>query len=404
VINHFSAASATTYVVDPLWRILSLLGYFVGLSGAIGATVTYAGVVRPALRGPGNEGGDAVVLRRRAATFLAWAGVALAVGAYFQLAARVAKAGMGMPFGQALEPGRIWAFLRAPAEPGSWVSQGTLFLLQSLIVVLASALLIALFSPRARRRLDTLALTALPLALAVTLIRIIPASSFQNMDELLDTVLTQVHIVGGTVWLGGLTMLVALAGTRRSLSDRAGLLWADMWRRFSLVALICVGAVLISGLWLAWKQVGSIPQLWTTTYGLFLLVKIILVLGMVIVGGVNQFWLMPRIARARQADANASVVHLTLHHFPKVVWTEVALGVGVLTIVPFLTTGSARAEATPDALPVATGGIITAGVALVLTLAASLYATAKVSEALCRRQVADHAATATARPKAESPV
>lgn len=389
------------YTAPPLWRILTQFGYFVGLSAAIGATVTYAGVIRPALRIPGNVGGDVAALRQRTATLLASAGVLLVLTAYFQLAARVAKSKKGMPFGDALEPGRMWTYLRAPALPGSWVSQGTLFLVQNLVVGLASALLIALFIPRARRQLDGLALTAMPLALAVPLIPSIPTSGFKNTDDLLGTVLVVVHIVSGGVWLGGLTLLVALAGTRRSLSDRAGLLWADMWRRFSLLALICIGAMLISGLWQIWKHVGSIPQLWTTPYGLFLLVKIILTLGVIIAGGVNEFWLLPRIAQARQADAHASLVHLTLRHFPKVVWTEVVLGVGVLAVVPFLLGAvSARADA---AQPVATGGIITAGVALVLTLAASLYATAKTSEALCRRQIAANA-TATARPgEASSP-
>jgi copper transport protein len=136
--------------------------------------------------------------------------------------------------------------------------------------------------------------------------------------------------------------------------------------------------------------------LWTTTYGLFLLIKIGLVLGMVTAGGVNQFWLMPRIAHARRTDQDATLLHLTLRHFPAVVWAEVALGVGVLAIVPFLS-GSARSEAAPDSPPpVATGSIFAVGVALVLTLAVSLWVTAKTSDALARRRpVAAAAATAT---------
>ena len=393
-------ASATPYALPPLWQMLSLFGYFVGLSAAIGATVTYAAVVRPALRIPGNEGGDVETLRRRSAISLAWAGVLLAVTAYFQLAARVANSGKGTPYDAALEPGQIWAFLSAPAKPGNWVADGTLFLLQNLIILLTSALLIALFSPRARRRLDRLALTALPLALAAALIRLVPPAPLATTEALLNKVFIQAHIVSACTWLGGLALLVVLAGTRRSLSDRAGLLWADMWRRFGFVALTSVGTILISGLWLAYQQIGSIPQLWTTTNGLILLVKLILVLGMITAGAVNEFWLMPRIALARQADPDASLVDLTLRHFPKVVWAEVALGVGVLTAITFFN-GSARAEA-GDVAPVATGGIITAGIAFALTLAASLYATAKASDALARRKIAAHAANAAARPEAVS--
>ncbi|MFE3184131.1 copper resistance D family protein [Streptomyces violascens] len=383
-MNLVHLAASAGYTTPPLWRILTKSAYFAGLSGAIGATVTYAGTVRPALHTPGNEQGDIDVLRRRSATYLAWAGVVLLVTGYLQLAGRVARAGKGMPFGEALAPGNIWDFLRAPAAKGAWVAQGTIYIVQNVVLVLASASLIALLLPRVRRHLDGLVHTALPLTLAVSLIGAVPATAPKDAEKVVDLVCGQVHIVSGTVWIGGLAVLAALATTRGRLSESAGALWADLWRRFSLVALICVGAVLTSGLWMSWKHVGGIGQLWSTSYGLFLLIKIALVLGMVTAGGVNQFWLMPRIAQARRADATASLLHLTLRHFPKVVWAEVALGIAVLAVVPFLS-GSARSEAgSPPA--VTSGSVITVGAALVLTLAASLYITARTSDALARRE------------------
>lgn len=54
--------------------------------------------------------------------------------------------------------------------------------------------------------------------------------------------------------------------------------------------------------------------------------------------------------------------------------------------MPFLA-GSARSEAGSPA-PVATGSIFAVGALLVLTLAASLYVTAKASDALARRGLA----------------
>ncbi|MFJ8311101.1 MULTISPECIES: copper resistance D family protein [unclassified Streptomyces] len=388
-------AASAGYVTPPLWRILTKSGYFVGLSGAIGATVTYAAVVRPALRSSENERGDIDVLRRRTATYLAWAGVALLVAGYFQLAARLARAGKGMPFGDALAPGRIWDFLRAPAAKGAWVAQGTIYLVQNVVLVLASAALVALFFPRARRHLDVIALTVLPLTVAVSLVAAIPATAPTDADKVLDLVFDQVHIISGTVWIGGLAVLATLARVRGRLGASAGALWADLWRRFSFVALVCVGAVLTSGLWMSWKHVGSIGQLWTTSYGFFLLIKIALVLGMVAAGGFNQFWLMPRIAQARRADSTASLLHLTLRHFPAVVWAEVGLGIAVLAVVPFLG-GSARSEAGSPP-PVMSGSILAAGAALVLTLVASLYITVKTSDALARRQ--DLATPSVAQPE-----
>ncbi|MFF4182734.1 copper resistance D family protein [Streptomyces sp. NPDC001691] len=382
-MNLVHLAASAGYTTPPLWRILTKSGYFAGLSAAIGATVTYATTVRPALRAPGNARGDIDVLRRRTAAYLAWAGVVLLVSGYFQLAGRVARAGQGMPFGEALTPGNIWDFLRAPAAKGAWVAQGTIYIAQNAVLLLASAALVALFLPRVRRHLDVVALTALPLTIAVSLVAAIPATAPKNAEKVVDLVCDQVHIVSGTVWIGGLAVLAALATSRGRLSENAGALWADLWRRFSLVALACVGAVLTSGLWMTWKHVGAIGQLWSTSYGLFLLIKVALVLGMVTAGGVNQFWLMPRIARARRADATSSLLHLTLRHFPRVVWAEVALGVAVLAIVPFLT-GSARSEAGSPP-PVTSGSVIATGAALVLTLAASLWITARTSDALARR-------------------
>ncbi|MFE2722523.1 CopD family protein [Kitasatospora sp. NPDC059327] len=380
------AANTAAYAMPQSWRLLTKTGYFLGLSGAIGATVTYATTVRPALRAAETEGRNAEVLRSRSATYLAWTGVVLLIAGYFQLAARLARAGKGMPFGDALAPGRLWDYLQAPAAKGAWIAQGTVYLVQNAVLLVTAAVLAALFVPAVRRHADAVALTALPLALAVTLIAAVPATKPVDLDKWLDLAFDQTHIVSGTVWLGGLALLVALAGTRGRLGDDAGLLWAELWRRFSLVAMVCVGAVTVSGLWLSWKHVGAISQLWTTGYGIALLVKILLVAGLVTAGAFNQFWLMPRIARARRADDTSSLLHLTLRHFPKVVWGEVVLGVAVLVVLPFIA-GSARTEA-GSAKAVSSGGVFAAGAALALMLAVSFYATAKAAEALSRRPVA----------------
>ncbi|MFY4723469.1 CopD family protein [Streptomyces sp. LaBMicrA B280] len=377
------AGDTAGYALPETWRAVTKTGYFIGLTGSIGGLVTFATTVRPALKGASDAADDVSVLRHRSALFLAWAGVLLLVTGYLQLAARVARAGAGMPFGDALAPGRIWRFLRAPADKGAWIAQGTVFLVQNLVLLATAAALMALFGRGARHRLERVALAVLPLALAVTLIAAVPVSTALSADDVLDLVLTQIHIVSGTVWLGGLVLLSVLAGARRRLSPDAGLLWADMWRRFSLVAMVCVAAVVVSGLWMSWEHVGRISQLWTTGYGFALLVKILLVLGLVTAGAFNQFWLMPRMTRARRAGETASLFRLTLRHFPKVVWGEVVLGLAVLVVVPFLS-GSARAEAgSPPAEPSA--GVFTAGATLALALAASLYATARTSDALSRR-------------------
>ncbi|MEV0416261.1 hypothetical protein AB0I68_37300 [Streptomyces sp. NPDC050448] len=228
-MSHADLAAAAAYTTPPLWRILTKTGYFVGLSGAIGSTVTYAVSVRPGLRAPESEADDVAALQRRTSVYLAWSGLVLLVAGYFQLAGRVARAGKGMAFGDALAPGRISDFLNAPAAKGAWVAQGTIHIAQNIVLVLAAVTLISLFTAAGRRNLNAVALTALPLSLAITLVGAIPATAPKNTEKWLDLAFGQAHIISGTVWIGGLALLLALTGTRRHLSANAGLLWADIW-------------------------------------------------------------------------------------------------------------------------------------------------------------------------------
>jgi copper transport protein len=203
-----------------------------------------------------------------------------------------------------------------------------------------------------------------------------------TLDSFVDLNMSHLHVFAISTWVGGIAGLVGLAMTRRKLSPGAGTTWAQLWARYSTLALVAVGCILISGLFLAWTLVGSPSQLLTTSFGRFLLVKVSLVATMILVGAVNEFFLMPRIARARAAGEEGTVFRLALRTFPKLVSFEVLLAVGVLFVLSFLT-GSARAEAgDPD--PTLSGGIVAIGVLLAAMLAISFVATAKVSERLSR--------------------
>ncbi|MGH3721403.1 MAG: CopD family protein [Pseudonocardiaceae bacterium] len=369
------------------WRVLSTFAYFVALASVIGGTLTYLVVVRPVLRAKerGIEDTDVVVMRRRSATLLASSGLVLVVAAYVQLAGQVARADKGTSFGAALAPARMWHYLAQPAKAGSWVSSGTLILVQNVLFVVVAALLVSLFVPGVRDRLDSVATVAASFAVTASVVTSLPTNlGTVTFDGVLGIVMTQTHIVAGCTWLGGLAGLVLLSRTRGALSTHAGLFWARMWQRFSVLALTAVGAVIISGSWLAWKHVGSVSEFATTTYGRFLLVKLLLVLALVTAGAYNQFRLTPRIAQAHAAGRIGKGFALTLRHFPAVVAGETALGVGVLFIVPFLT-GSARSQAGDGASPTIDGGILALGLLLVVSLGATFYAAHRVSLLLTHR-------------------
>ena len=83
------------------------------------------------------------------------------------------------------------------------------------------------------------------------------------------------------------------------------------------LALTAVGAVITSGSWLAWKHVGGVSELITTTYGRFLLVKRLLVFTLIAAGAYNQFLLTPRIARTHAARRNRKRLHANLALLPR---------------------------------------------------------------------------------------
>jgi putative copper export protein len=327
---------------------------------------------------------DDRAVRGRITRLLAWCGPVLLVAAYLQLAGRVARGVKGTTFGQALDPGRIWGFLTLPAAKGAWVSSGALTLVQNICYALAAIALCTLF---VKDRPTLVTAMVLPLAVTGTVVLAVPTNwANQTLDTVLNSGLTQVHILGACAWLGGLFTL-AVIGRGRGLEESAGLSWARMWQRFSTVALVAVGAVVVSGVWLAWRHVGTVGQLVTTTYGRFLLVKLVIVAAMVAAGAYNQLALTPRIAKAHAEGDLGRGFALTLKHFPKVVAAETGLGLAVLVIVPFLS-GSARTQAGGPPAPAVDGEILALGALLVATLMASLYASYRVSTVLTRRAVA----------------
>ncbi|MCQ4083177.1 FixH family protein [Streptomyces sp. RB6PN25] len=98
------------------------------------------------------------------------------------------------------------------------------------------------------------------------------------------------HLLAMAVWLGGLVALVT-ALYRTTAIERAAV------RRFSRIAFGCVCALVGSGIYQAWRQVGSWHALFTTEYGQLLIVKIGLVVLMLGTAAISRRW------TARLADA-----------------------------------------------------------------------------------------------------
>ncbi|MFE0676499.1 copper resistance CopC/CopD family protein [Streptomyces sp. NPDC058867] len=105
-----------------------------------------------------------------------------------------------------------------------------------------------------------------------------------------------VHLVGVATWLGGLTaLLVALYRSPDTAPD------ATAVRRFSTLAFGSVIAVVLTGVYQSWRQLGSWSAFTDTRYGQLLLVKLALVALLVGVAWISRRW----TARLAEAPAPA---------------------------------------------------------------------------------------------------
>ena len=136
------------------------------------------------------------------------------------------------------------------------------------------------------------------------------------------------HLVAGSVWLGG---LVGLALTLPDLARRgtaAGVVLA----RFSGVAAGILVALVASGSLLAWRIVGSWNALVDTGYGQLLLAKLAVAVLAVGVAAWNRYALLPRLRAATAYDDRRSGARLVA----RATATEAALLVVVLLVTGFL--------------------------------------------------------------------
>jgi len=151
----------------------------------------------------------------------------------------------------------------------------------------AIALLLGWVLDRERRPLDALGLAFLP-ALAVTFSATGHAATtspdwFSIADDML-------HVTAMGVWLGAIVMLVLAVLPRQEPDELTAVL-----PRVSAVALISVVMLAASGTYSAWRGVGTWSALFTTTYGVLVVIKASLLLCVVAVANfarrsVQQRW------------------------------------------------------------------------------------------------------------------
>jgi putative copper export protein len=109
-----------------------------------------------------------------------------------------------------------------------------------------------------------------------------------HLDHALPLMATTViHQFGASAWGGGLLHLTVLRLSMRSSSREGGCLWPAVVARFSLLAMVSIGVLLMASLYLSYHYVGAWKGLISTPYGNIILTKATLLAGALCLGALN---------------------------------------------------------------------------------------------------------------------
>jgi copper transport protein len=157
------------------------------------------------------------------------------------------------------------------------------------------------------------------------------------------------HLAAASAWIGGLVFLAACLLPRRRTAELA-----EALPRFSRLALGCVLVLAVTGTYQAWREIWPIPALWSTTYGLLVLAKVIGLLLIVAVAyfsrqAVQRRYVRPVVHALSVKEDDGSVATLAepetgeagedrrmVRRLRTSVGIELALGVVVLAIAAVL--------------------------------------------------------------------
>lgn len=137
------------------------------------------------------------------------------------------------------------------------------------------------------------------------------------------------HMLAAALWIGGLVSLLLVL--RMAEASLRPWLAREVVPRFSRVAGIGVGVMVVTGIYSAWVYIPSLQSFLATAYGRALLVKLVLVVPLVALGALNRFVLRPRVLAGKAAPVPA------VHRFLRTVTGEVGLAAAVLLVVAVLT-------------------------------------------------------------------
>ena len=254
-VAHSSTVNPTTSVVFDVARWTSFTGF--ALLGGAWLLLT----VWP--QGRDDRRGRAVV----------WTGWGLtALGALAELLLQGPYAA-----GTGLSDVANWSLLDATLHTsfGQYLS-GRLVLLGAVALLLGRALQ----ADRWRSRVED---AAWPLAVAVALTFSSVGHPDTTNPRWLSVTLDTLHLLAMAAWVGGMVVLAAAVLPRREPDEIRAVLPV-----FSRVAFTSVAVLAVTGSYAAWRGIGTVHAIFTTTYGLLVVGKVVLFLGLLALGNVSR--------------------------------------------------------------------------------------------------------------------
>jgi copper transport protein len=224
------------------------------------------------------------------------------------------------------------------------------------LFVIAAALALWLDRPERERRsiVELLALAgALLGAAAVLFVPGLSGHAGQTSPRGVSILLDWLHLVAGSIWVGGLIGLLVLWASLPAARRIAGLVICVP--RFSNTAFVSVLALIGSGVGASIIHLPTVSSLWQTSYGKTLLVKIALLCTALLLAAVNLLRTKPRLAaleRRPELAPGAAVLLRRLVSGETVLVVAAVVAASVLSSLPppakaLASAGSALARVGP---------------------------------------------------------
>ena len=183
----------------------------------------------------------------------------------------------------------------------------------AVVVDIAAAALAACVAFLAQRRAPLQ--NTLALAVALLVVQIAATHAASRLDHVAPLFVAEfAHMLGAAVWIGGIPYFLILLATTEGEARRFAA------RRFSMMSLCAVALLLCAGVFMAADYLGDFSAVYGTSYGVMLTAKVILLLGLLLLGAMNFF-------TVRRMRKNPQTSVLSMRRF-----AEVEIGVGLTVL------------------------------------------------------------------------